>query len=137
MALIDFIIKNTERDSVQVKSVEGSRLTGTIEENKNVFDKFPQLIMDKFNLLVTGLSALNLDTIVEDLANRYTKTEVNKKVEDATKGMITSIYLNDIPVETTNGRADIYFSVTGGDMSDFATKAYVDALMFVDSATEV
>lgn len=137
MALIDFKIKNTERDSVQVKSVEGSRLTGTIEQNKNVFDKFPQLIMDKYNSLVEGLSALKLDTIITDLANRYTKTEVDNIVDEATTGMITEIYMNDVKLDTANGKAKIYFSATGGDMSEYATKAYVESLMYIDSGTEV
>ena len=41
MALIDKKITDTERSQVYVKSTEGNRLVGTVEENKNVFDKYP------------------------------------------------------------------------------------------------
>ena len=79
MALTDNKILTSERNLLYVKPNPGSRLTGTVEENKDAFDKFPQLIMDKYNALVDLLTALGLDSIVTDLESRYTKTETEQK----------------------------------------------------------
>ena len=49
--LIDKKILESERNAVYVKSTEGSRLAGTVEQNKNVFDKYPELIKEKFLLV--------------------------------------------------------------------------------------
>ena len=51
MALIDKKITDTERSQVYVKSTEGNRLVGTVEENKNVFDKYPELRITRVNKL--------------------------------------------------------------------------------------
>ena len=64
MALIDKKITDTERSQVYVKSTEGNRLVGTVEENKNVFDKYPELIRTKLNELIDLLSELGLDNAV-------------------------------------------------------------------------
>ena len=64
MALIDKKITDTERSQVYVKSTEGNRLVGTVEENKNVFDKYPELIRTKLNELIDLLSELCLDNAV-------------------------------------------------------------------------
>ena len=52
MAITDKKITDTERNQSYVKSTSGNRLSGTVEENKNVFDRFPELIRTKFNALV-------------------------------------------------------------------------------------
>lgn len=123
MALIEKKITSSERDAVQVKSIEGSRLAGSVSENKNVFDKFPQLIMDKFNELVDALSTLGLDDIVEDLNNRYTKPEVDSIVN----GTVKKIVLNGKELEEDDdGTVNIWFTAEGGDMETYATKAYVE-----------
>ena len=70
--LVDKKILESERNQVYVKSNEGVRLNGSVTENKNVFDKFPQLIMNKYNELITLLIASGLDTVADDFLNRYT-----------------------------------------------------------------
>ena len=91
MAISEAKILESERNAVYVKSNQGSRLTGTVEQNKNAFDKFPQLNMDKHNSLVEILSALNLDTIVDDLSDRYTKELTEKRLSEETNSLIESI----------------------------------------------
>ena len=94
--LSDNKILESERNAIYVKSTEGSRLTGTVTENKNVFDKFPQLIMNKYNELVDLLIAFGIDNIVTDLANRYTKSQVNSLVDTETGKLISNIELNPL-----------------------------------------
>ena len=52
MALKDKKITDAERNNVYVKSTTGNTLTGTVEENNNVFDKYPEEIRDRFNDLI-------------------------------------------------------------------------------------
>jgi len=40
---------------INVKSTPGSRLHGTVQENKNVFDKLPEFIAGKINGLITAV----------------------------------------------------------------------------------
>jgi hypothetical protein len=92
--LIEKKILESERNAVYVKSTEGSLLTGTVEQNKNVFDKYPELIREKFNGLLDALIALGLDTIVDDLANRYTITQTDTLVETETKSLVADVSIN-------------------------------------------
>lgn len=89
--LVDKKILESERNQVYVKSNEGVRLNGSVEENKDVFDKFPQLIMNKYNELIDLLIASGLDTVADDLLNRYTKTETNSLVETETAMLVADI----------------------------------------------
>lgn len=92
--LIEKKILESERNAVYVKSTEGSLLTGTVEQNKNVFDKYPELIREKFNALLDALIALGLDTLVDDLANRYTITQTDTLVENETKSLVADVSVN-------------------------------------------
>lgn len=94
MALTEKKILESERNQIYVKSTPGSRLTGTVSENKNVFDKFPQLIMNKYNELVDLLIASGLDTIAQDITNRYTKTQVDEIIESETNTLVSDIGIN-------------------------------------------
>ena len=89
--LVDKKILESERNQVYVKSNEGVRLNGSVEENKDVFDKFPQLIMNKYNELIDLLIASGLDTVADDFLNRYTKTETNSLVETETCTLVADI----------------------------------------------
>lgn len=91
MALSDTKTLTSERNAAYVKSNPGRRLTGTVEENKNAFDKFPQLNMDKHNALVDLLITLGIDSIVDDLDSRYTKTETDTKISTETNNLIEKI----------------------------------------------
>ena len=89
--LVDKKILESERNQVYVKSNEGVRLNGSVEENKNVFDKFPQLIMNKYNELIDLLIASGLDTVSDDFLNRYTKTETDSLIETETSTLVADI----------------------------------------------
>ena len=89
--LVDKKILESERNQVYVKSNEGVRLNGSVAENKDVFDKFPQLIMNKYNELIDLLIASGFDTVADDLLNRYTKTETNSLVETETAMLIADV----------------------------------------------
>lgn len=91
MALSETKTLTSERNATYVKSNPGRRLTGTVEENKNAFDKFPQLNMDKHNALVDLLITLGIDSIVDDLDSRYTKTETDTKISTETNNLIEKI----------------------------------------------
>lgn len=94
MALLNAKILETERNAVYVKSVPGERLTGNVQQNKDVFDKFPQLIMGKYNDLVDLLISLNLDNITTDLSDRYTKTEADAKITEETNSLVANVTIN-------------------------------------------
>lgn len=98
MALTEKKILESERNQIYVKSTPGSRLTGTVLENKNVFDKFPQLIMNKYNELIDLLIASGLDTISEDITNRYTKKQVDDLIDTE-----TGVLVSDIAIDLTTG----------------------------------
>lgn len=89
--LVDKKILESERNQVYVKSNEGVRLNGSVEENKDAFDKFPQLIMNKYNELIDLLIASGLDTVADDFLNRYTKTETDSLVETETSTLVADI----------------------------------------------
>lgn len=96
--LVDKKILESERNQVYVKSNEGVRLNGSVEENKDAFDKFPQLIMNKYNELIDLLIASGLDTVSDDLLNRYTRTETDALVETETCTLVA-----DIGIDLTTG----------------------------------
>ena len=89
--LVDKKILESERNQVYVKSNEGVRLNGSVVENKDVFDKFPQLIMNKYNELIDLLIASGLDTVTDDFLNRYTKTETDSLIETETCMLVADI----------------------------------------------
>ena len=89
--LVDKKILESERNQVYVKSNEGVRLNGSVAENKDVFDKFPQLIMNKYNELIDLLIASGLDTVADDFLNRYTKTETDSLIETETCTLVADI----------------------------------------------
>ena len=95
--LVDKKILESERNQVYVKSNEGVRLNGSVAENKDVFDKFPQLIMNKYNELIDLLIASGLDTVADDFLNRYTKTETNSLIETETAMLVADV---DIDLNT-------------------------------------
>lgn len=61
-------IKESEINALNVKSTQGSRLTGTVAENKNVFDKFPELIARKFNAIIDNLSGASGESGADNIS---------------------------------------------------------------------
>jgi len=59
MSLINSKITQPEIDTNNVKSVQGSRLSGTVPDNKNVFDKLVEFLSSKHNSIVDELLAVS------------------------------------------------------------------------------
>ena len=87
MALIDKKITDTERNNVYVKSTTGNTLTGTVEENKNVFDKYPEFIRVRFNELIDILTSLGIDSAVISPNTKYIRLNEDKVIETSTDGV--------------------------------------------------
>lgn len=94
MALVEKKILESERNSVFVKSTEGDRLVGTVENNKNVFDKYPELIRTKYNELIDLLISMGLDSVAKDLSDRYTKDETRGLVEVETRALVEDVNID-------------------------------------------
>lgn len=114
MALSDVKTLTSERNAAYVKSNQGRRLNGTVEQNKDAFDKFPQLNMDKHNELVDLLIALGLDSISTDISSRYTKEETNTKISEETTDLIKTI-------SYTKGDGKFKITTKGGVVTEIDT----------------
>nr|DAG81039.1 MAG TPA: Head fiber protein [Caudoviricetes sp.] len=114
MALSGVKTLTSERNAAYVKSNQGRRLNGTVEQNKDAFDKFPQLNMDKHNELVDLLIALGLDSISTDISSRYTKEETNTKISEETTGLIKTI-------SYTKGDGKFKITTKGGVVTEIDT----------------
>lgn len=114
MALSDVKTLTSERNAAYVKSNQGQRLNGTVEQNKDAFDKFPQLNMDKHNELVDLLIALGLDSISTDISSRYTKEETNTKISEETTDLIKTI-------SYTKGDGKFKITTKGGVVTEIDT----------------
>jgi hypothetical protein len=69
MALINQRITPEEINAVNVKSVAGSRLRGTVPENKHVFDKLPEFIAEHINGLIQSIIEEGADGLLVTLPN--------------------------------------------------------------------
>lgn len=94
MSLVDKKVLESERNSVYVKSTEGDRLVGTVENNKNVFDRYPELIRAKYNELIDLLISIGLDTVAEDMSQRYTKDETRGLVDAETRSLVADVNID-------------------------------------------
>ena len=92
--LSDKKILESERNAVYVKSTPGKRLTGTVQENKDAFDKFPALVMRKFNELIDLLTALGYDNIPERLNDTYTITQTNQLIDAETDDLVEDVSID-------------------------------------------
>lgn len=110
-------ILTSEIESNYVKSVSGNKLSGTVTENKDVFDKFPYLVATKFNKLIDDLvattgageiSALNgntastvqgmINTFIAQIADRYTVSQSQAYVTEQTNSLVA-----DVGIDLTTG----------------------------------
>ena len=74
MAIADIKIDSTDIDSVAVATtVTSDRLSGTVLQNKQVFDAIPSMIVTHFNDLC---DYINTQTPEGDAGLSYTSTEV-------------------------------------------------------------
>ena len=73
-AMTDIMIDQTDIDAVAIStSVSGDRLTGTVLQNKQVFDAYPAMVKDHFNDLC---DYVNEQTPSGDAGLSYTATEI-------------------------------------------------------------
>ncbi len=86
MAIKDMKITDVERNNVYVKSNTGSRLTGTVEENKNAFDKYPELIRTRLNEIVDALSGMGVDNAVVSTDFGFLRLNADKVLEVSSDG---------------------------------------------------
>lgn len=73
MALDNHKITTSDINAVHVEGVTGNALTGSVLENKRVFDKYPDMIAKKFNLLCDYIGTQSPEG---DSALNYTSTEI-------------------------------------------------------------
>ena len=62
--LTDYKISDADITANKVQSVSGTTLTGTVPENKKVFDNLPMLAIDKLNTFIQALYDLGYDNTV-------------------------------------------------------------------------
>ena len=73
-AMTEIQIDQTDIDIVAVHTaVTGDRLSGTVLQNKEVFDRFPQMVANHFNDLC---DYVNEQTPSGDAGLSYTQTEI-------------------------------------------------------------
>lgn len=99
-------ITNSEIQKYHVQSVTGNRLTGTVEQNKRVFDNFPQFVADRINEIIDELTGTGgagsisttggtlqsvLDSYLASINDRYTKDATNTLVTAETKDLVKSV----------------------------------------------
>lgn len=89
MAIADIKIDSTDIDAVAVATtVTGDRLSGTVLQNKQVFDAYPAMIVTHFNDLCDYVQT---QTPEGDVGLSYTSTEIAFicNVLDCTESQIT------------------------------------------------
>lgn len=113
MAITDQKITAAEKSQYNVKSIQGSRLKGTVSENKNVFDKLVEFFIDRYNALIDEIgggtfgeqikadyegstSVLNdiLSKIEEEILLRYTSAETDALVTETTNPLVNGFDVN-------------------------------------------
>ncbi len=113
MAITDQKITTAQKNSMNVKSIQGSRLTGTATENKNVFDRLVEFFIDKYNALIDEIDGdtlggqikatyeentklLNdiLSDIEAEILARYTAAETDALVTQTTNPLINGFDVN-------------------------------------------
>lgn len=106
-------ILTSEIEANYVKHVTGNKLTGTVQENKDIFDKFPNLVATKFNALIDTLvatagagelGALNgstattvqgmINTFITQIADRYTVSQAQAYVTSETNSLVADVSVN-------------------------------------------
>lgn len=88
-AMSEIVIDSTDVNNSSVATtVPGDKLTGTVLENKQVFDRYPEMIKDHFNDLCDYVGE---QAPVGDAALSYTATEITTicSVLECTEASIT------------------------------------------------
>lgn len=96
----------SEISKYHVQRMSGNRLKGTADENKKVFDDFPQFIADRINSIITELTGSGgasnisttagtlqdvLDNYQAGLNNRYTIEAADTKIATETLSLVKNV----------------------------------------------
>ena len=109
---MSYKITETEVEAVEVSSTVGDTLTGTVAQNKQIFDDYPDLIVDKFNDLCDHVDD---DFISQDelgtLANLTTdvKTDTVSAINELVSKQNTIETRTTFPDDTEGSDGDEYF----------------------------
>lgn len=121
-------ITTSDINGVNVKSTSGSRLIGTVQENKHVFDKLPELIASAINEIVdallasadgdsgadnihitpiTGIAGTTVQSILESikaaLDNTYNQEYVNGKLDEKADKTTVAQSIKEVSLNSDNG----------------------------------
>lgn len=111
-------ITEQEIQAVYVKSAP-DRLSGTADENKNVFDKYPELIREKYNGLVDDL--MNVEDGMSG-ADNIGATPLSEGKPSTVQGQLDDLYGNKVEKEDGKG-------LSGNDFTDELKEEYDDAAL--------
>ena len=127
---MSYKITQSEIDANNVKSVVGNTLTGTVTENKNVFDKLVEFLCGKFNTFVDYVEAnmLTSNTVGDliDLDTTYKENTVgaiNEVLGDVgdVSTLNTAYKTNTVgAINEVNGKLNKYLVATAGSNGDFS-----------------
>ena len=99
--------KVTDTTGKKVADIPGDKLTGTVAQNKAVFDKLGEAIIDKINDAFDYLYDKGVDTVADDLGDLDDKVNDNKDETDAAiEAVDDKADTNAEGIETVNGRVD-------------------------------
>lgn len=111
MALTDYKIKPSDVGYQNVQNQEGRVLRGTVQQNKIVFDSYPELIKDKFNDLVDHLAEVNADTPATDESDGLMSAEDKAKLDTIEEGaeanILEGVQLNGVDRTITDKKVNI------------------------------
>lgn len=121
-------ITNQSISGNNVKSTPGQRLTGTVSQNKHVFDKLPELIAAAVNDIIdalqsvsdgdsgadcinvtpiTGAAGTTVQSILETyktmLDNVYTKSSIDDQLEDKADKTTVNLSVKSVSLEPSTG----------------------------------
>lgn len=121
-------ITTSDINGVNVKSTSGSRLIGTVQENKHVFDKLPELIASAINEIVdallasadgdsgadnihitpiTGIAGTTVQSILESikaaLDDTYNQEYVNGKLDEKADKTTVAQSIKEVSLNSDNG----------------------------------
>lgn len=121
--------KITENEKVSGVVAAPNTLTDTAQNNKQVFDRLPKLIADKFNDFV--------DAVVKKFTGYYTKEETNEEIKKLMsaigKGdMVADVY--DTDKDGTVNDSDCLGGIPAGDYAK-VTETMMKANFEFDEAT--
>lgn len=130
MSIKDLTITDQNVQSTYVQS-QPDRLTGTAQQNKAVFDAFPQLIRQRFNALLEALAGTGAaGEIPVGPIEGVTAENVQQALEAIQKNL--TAYISKIKAET--GAAEVGVSTISGMQAENVQKALEELRKAIDDS---